>query len=61
MFVRICWWAFVTEISAFSLSPVAVATMAGVASGSLVMVVVVVVLKSATIAVGIKLLEGCGG
>ena len=61
MFVGICWWAFITEISAFSLSLIAVVTMVGVANGSLVAVMVVVVLESVAIVVGIKSLEGCGG
>ena len=61
MFVGICWWASITEISAFSLSLIAVVTMVGVANGSLVAVMVVVVLESVAIVVGIKSLEGCGG
>ena len=61
MFVGICWWASITEISTFSLSLIAVVTMVGVANGSLVVVMVVVVLENVAIVVGIKSLEGCGG
>ena len=61
MFVGICWWASIIEISAFSLSLIAVVTMVGMANGSLVAVMVVVVSESVAIVVGIKSLEGCGG
>ena len=60
-FVGICWWASITEISAFSLSLIVVVTMVGVTNGSLVAVMVVVVSESVMIVVGIKSLEGCGG
>ena len=61
MFVGICWWASIIENSAFSLSLIAVVTMVGMANGSLVVVMVVVVSESVAIVVGIKSLEGCGG